>query len=65
MIKRGAERKFSETEEINQFVKILEGSFEKLKIAYGKRDFEDFNGLKRIIIQTQRKMWIMLNRDNV
>ncbi len=64
MAKRGAESRVSETERLNQFVKILEDCFEKLKIAYEKRDSEDFNRLKRMIIHTQKKIFEVTNENN-
>lgn len=41
---------------LNQLVGTLGSSFEKFKRAYDKKDSEDFNKLKKIIIQTQRKI---------
>ena len=64
MAKRGAESRVSETERLNQFVKILEDCFKKLKIAYEKRDSEDFNRLKRMIIHTQKKIFEVTNENN-
>ena len=64
MIKRGAKSRVSETERLNQLVKILEDCFEKLKIAYEKRDSEDFNRLKRMIIHTQKKIFEVTNENN-
>jgi len=41
---------------LNQLVETLESSFEKFKKAYDKKDSENFNKQKKIIIQTQRKI---------
>jgi len=41
---------------LNQFVGTLESSFEELKRTYDEKDSENFNKLKKIIIQTQRKI---------
>jgi hypothetical protein len=41
---------------LNQFVKTLEDSFNKLEKAYNKKDSENFNKLKKIIVQTQGKI---------
>lgn len=41
---------------LNQLVKALEDSFDRLEIAYRKRDPENFNKLKKIVVQTQRKI---------
>ena len=65
MLKRGIENEVSKTKDFDHFVKILEDSFEKLRIAYGKRDSEEFNRLKRIIIQIQRKIESRLNEKSI
>ena len=41
---------------LNRLVGTLESSFKEFKKAYEKKDSENFNKLKRIIIQTQRKI---------
>ena len=41
---------------LNQLVGTLESSFEKFKKAHDKKDSENFNKQKKIIIQTQRKI---------
>jgi len=41
---------------LNQFIKTLEDSFDRLKEAYNKKDPENFNKSKRIIIQIQRRI---------
>ncbi len=41
---------------LNQLVGTLESSFEEFKKACEKKDAENFNRLKKIIIQTQRKI---------
>jgi hypothetical protein len=41
---------------LNQLVETLESSFEKFKRAYEKKDSENFNKIKKILIQTQRKI---------
>ena len=41
---------------LNQLVKTLESSFKEFKRTYEKKDSENFNKLKKIIIQTQRKI---------
>jgi len=41
---------------LNQLVGTLESSFEEFKRAYEKKDSENFNKIKKIIIQTQRKI---------
>jgi hypothetical protein len=41
---------------LNQLVETLESSFEKFKKAYDKKDSENFNKQKKIIIQTQKKI---------
>ncbi len=41
---------------LSPLVKTLESSFEEFKRAYEKKDSENFNKLKKIIIQTQRKI---------
>lgn len=41
---------------LNQLVKTLEESFEKLKKAYERKDAENFNKLKVILIQTERRL---------
>lgn len=41
---------------LNQLVETLESSFEEFKRAYEKKDSENFNKQKKIIIQTQRKI---------
>ena len=41
---------------LNQLVGTLESSFEEFKKAYDKKDSENFNKQKKIIIQTQRKI---------
>ena len=57
MLKRGIEKRVSKIEHLDHFVKIIEDSFEKLRVAYEKRESEEFNRLKKIIIQTQRKIF--------
>ena len=52
--KDGAEEEISS---LNQLVKTLEDSFEKLKKAYEKQDPENFNRSKAILIQTQRRIF--------
>ncbi|MBS3086893.1 hypothetical protein J4422_04290 [Candidatus Pacearchaeota archaeon] len=46
-----------EISNLNQLVKTLEDSFEKLKKAYEKQDPENFNRSKAILIQTQRRIF--------
>ena len=41
---------------LNQLVGTLESSFEEFKKAHEKKDSENFNKQKKIIIQTQRKI---------
>jgi hypothetical protein len=41
---------------LNRLVETLESSFEKFKKAYDKKDSENFNKQKKILIQTQRKI---------
>ncbi len=41
---------------LKQLVGTLESSFEKFKKTYEKKDSENFNKLKKILIQTQRKI---------
>lgn len=41
---------------LNQLVKTLEDSFNKLEKAYNKKDSENFNKLKKIVVQTQGKI---------
>ena len=50
----GAEEEISN---LNQLVKTLEDAFEKLRKAYEKRDPENFNRSKAILIQTQRRIF--------
>lgn len=42
---------------LNQLVKTLEDSFVKFKKAYGKKDAEEFNKLKVILVQTERRIF--------
>ena len=42
---------------LNELVGTLESSFEKFKKSYEKKDSENFNKIKKIIIQTQRKIF--------
>ena len=54
---KGDVRNIIEEKEIatlNQLVKNLEDSFEKLNKAYEKKDAEGFNRLRGEVIQTQR-----------
>ena len=41
---------------LNQLVKTLEDSFDRLENAYIKKDSESFNKLKGLIVQTQRRI---------
>jgi len=41
---------------LNQLTKETENSYEKLKEAYEKKDSENFNTMKKNIIQAQRKI---------
>lgn len=41
---------------LNQLVGTLESSFEEFKRAYEKKDSENFNEIKRTLIQTQKKI---------
>ena len=41
---------------LNQLLKTVEDSFEKLKRAYEKSDAENFNKLKAVLVQTQRRI---------
>jgi len=41
---------------LNQLIKELENSYEKLKEAYEKKDSKTFNSMKKNIIQAQRKI---------
>ena len=41
---------------LNQLIETLESSFEEFEKAYNKKDSENFNKLKKVIIQTQRKI---------
>jgi len=41
---------------LNQLLDSLEMSLSELERAYEKKDSENFNKLKKIIIQTQRKI---------
>ena len=42
---------------LNKLVETLESSFEEFKKAHDKKDSENFNKIKKIIIQTQRKIF--------
>ena len=42
---------------LKQLVETLESSFEKFKRAHDRKDSENFNESKKIIIQTQRKIF--------
>lgn len=42
---------------LNQLVKTLEDSFEKLNKSYEKKDPENFNKSKAILVQTQRRIF--------
>jgi len=42
---------------LNQLIKALEDSFEKLNKAYEKKDPENFNKAKAILVQTQRRIF--------
>ncbi|MFH1310910.1 MAG: hypothetical protein ABIH65_00710 [Nanoarchaeota archaeon] len=58
MIKEGIEGTgILEIESLNQFVRTLEDSFKELEIAYEKKDFDNFNRLKKLIIQIQREIF--------
>ena len=41
---------------LNQLVSALEDAFARFETAYEKKDSENFNKLKRILIQTQRRI---------
>ena len=59
-MEKGVEKKFDEAGEeislLNQLVKTLEDSFAKFKKAYERKDAEEFNKLKVILIQTERRI---------
>jgi len=42
---------------LNQLIETLESSFEEFEKAYNKKNSENFNKFKKIIIQTQRKIF--------
>ena len=54
------EGKFSlirgEVSKINTLIKTLEKQIKDFESAYMKKDFQEFNSLKKEIIQTQRKI---------
>ena len=54
------EGKFSlvkvEVSRINTLIKTLEKQINDFESAYMKKDFQEFNSLKKEIIQTQRKI---------
>ena len=39
---------------LNQLIETLESSLEKFKITYDKKDSENFNKIKKTIIETQK-----------
>lgn len=41
---------------LNKLVETLESSFEKFEKSYEKKDSENFNKIKKIIIQKQKKI---------
>ena len=41
---------------LNQSIKNLESSFEEFEKTYDKKDAENFNEIKRTLIQTQKKI---------
>lgn len=41
---------------LNKLVGTLESSFEEFKRRYEKKDSENFNEIKRTLIQTQKKI---------
>ena len=45
---------------LNQLIETLESSFEKFKITYNKNDYENFNKIKKIIIETERTILEMV-----
>ncbi|MEK6841942.1 MAG: hypothetical protein AABX91_02205 [Nanoarchaeota archaeon] len=58
---KGGEKKFDEAGAeislLNQLVKTLEDSFVKFKKAYERKDAEEFNKLKVLLIQTERRIF--------
>ncbi len=57
-MKKGDKISLSEGEisEINNLIKILENKIKEFEWAYIRRDSEEFNLLKKDIIQMQRKI---------
>lgn len=41
---------------LNESIKTLESSFEEFEKTYNKKDSENFNEIKRTLIQTQKKI---------
>jgi len=41
---------------LNQLIKEIENSYEKMKEAYEKKDSKTFNSMKKNIIQAQRRI---------
>ena len=41
---------------LNQLVKILEDSFERLEKSYKNKNSEEFNKSKSLIVQTERRI---------
>ncbi len=39
---------------LNQLIETLESSLEKFKTAYDKKDSENFNKIKKTLIETQK-----------
>ena len=46
---------------LNQLVKTLEEAELKLEETYNKKDYENFNNVKKLVIQIQNKMSEVLN----
>jgi len=60
MGKEAVQKRDREDEQIsllNQLVKTLEDSLEKLNKSYEKKDPENFNKSKAILVQTQRRIF--------
>jgi len=45
---------------INQLMRTLEDAFDGLEKAYREKDSENFNKFKRIIIQMQRRISVLI-----
>ena len=55
-VEKWLKKEISEEERLNNYVKILEDSFEKLREAYEKKDSDEFNRMKKTIINLQKNI---------